>query len=273
MNRAVSTRRSASARVRVEPGRRTGRSRPGPAAACARRARAEVRGSGSSSPSSRPLAPGSAYGRAGTGSDIRRASDRRTSPVVTDVSRWRWLSERIARGSTARSMPACARRTRVGGSRRRRGRAAAATRQAGRHARTMGGRGLRRVRHPVRGGGRHGPPRRRRAGGPDRVPGRPAHRRSTRPAAPFRDGHWAEDLAAWLDRDLADADVRHWPAGDIAAGPSSGSYRVRGMAVVPASTAACAGIAIGSPRTCCSAPPRSTSRSAGRWWWCPGRRR
>ncbi|WP_410819881.1 UbiX family flavin prenyltransferase [Micromonospora sp. 050-3] len=62
---------------------------------------------------------------------------------------------------------------------------------------------------------------------------------------PFRDGHWAEDLAAWLDRDLTTADVRHWPAGDLAAGPSSGSYRVRGMAVVPASTAACAGIAIG----------------------------
>lgn len=62
---------------------------------------------------------------------------------------------------------------------------------------------------------------------------------------PFRDAHWAEDLAAWLGRDLAGADVRHWPAGDLAAGPSSGSYRVRGMAVVPASTAACAGIAIG----------------------------
>lgn len=62
---------------------------------------------------------------------------------------------------------------------------------------------------------------------------------------PFRDGHWAEDLAAWLDRDLTGADVRHWPAGDLAAGPSSGSYRVRGMAVVPASTAACAGVAIG----------------------------
>ncbi|NBE82657.1 UbiX family flavin prenyltransferase [Micromonospora rubida] len=61
----------------------------------------------------------------------------------------------------------------------------------------------------------------------------------------FRDGHWAEDLGAWLGRDLGDADVRHWPAGDLAAGPSSGSYRVRGMAVVPASTAACAGIAIG----------------------------
>ncbi|MFJ6196630.1 UbiX family flavin prenyltransferase [Micromonospora sp. NPDC092111] len=62
---------------------------------------------------------------------------------------------------------------------------------------------------------------------------------------PFRDGHWAEDLAAWLGRDLADADLRHWPAGDLAAGPSSGSYPVRGMVVVPASTAACAGIAIG----------------------------
>lgn len=62
---------------------------------------------------------------------------------------------------------------------------------------------------------------------------------------PFRDGHWADDLAAWLGRDLDGADVRHWPAGDLAAGPSSGSYRVRGMAVVPASTAACAGIAIG----------------------------
>jgi 4-hydroxy-3-polyprenylbenzoate decarboxylase len=62
---------------------------------------------------------------------------------------------------------------------------------------------------------------------------------------PFRDGHWRDDLAAWLGRDLAGADLVHWPAGDLAAGPSSGSYPVRGMAVVPASTAACAGIAIG----------------------------
>src|SRR6185295_9626719 len=53
------------------------------------------------------------------------------------------------------------------------------------------------------------------------------------------------DLAAWLGRDLAGADVRHWPAGDLAAGPSSGSYRCRGMLVVPASTAAVAGIALG----------------------------
>jgi flavin prenyltransferase len=63
--------------------------------------------------------------------------------------------------------------------------------------------------------------------------------------APFRDAHWTADLVGWLGRDLAGADVRHWPAGDLAAGPSSGSYPARGMVVVPASTAACAGIALG----------------------------
>jgi 4-hydroxy-3-polyprenylbenzoate decarboxylase len=40
-------------------------------------------------------------------------------------------------------------------------------------------------------------------------------------------------------------DVRFWSAGDLAAGPSCGSYLTRGMVVVPASTAAVAGIAIG----------------------------
>ena len=60
----------------------------------------------------------------------------------------------------------------------------------------------------------------------------------------FRDTHWREDLTAWLGRDPGD-DVRHWAAGDLAAGPSSGSYPTRGMVVVPASTAAVAGIAIG----------------------------
>jgi flavin prenyltransferase len=59
----------------------------------------------------------------------------------------------------------------------------------------------------------------------------------------FRDGHWRDDLGAWLGSDVGD--VTYWPAGDFAAGPSSGSYPVRGMIVVPASTAACAGIAIG----------------------------
>jgi len=60
----------------------------------------------------------------------------------------------------------------------------------------------------------------------------------------LRDAHWKDDLATWLDRgDLGD--VAYWPAGDLAAGPASGSYPARGMVVVPASTAAVAGIAIG----------------------------
>jgi flavin prenyltransferase len=59
----------------------------------------------------------------------------------------------------------------------------------------------------------------------------------------FRDAHWHEDLAAWLEREPGD--VVHWSAGDLAAGPASGSYPTRGMVVVPASTAAVAGIAIG----------------------------
>jgi 4-hydroxy-3-polyprenylbenzoate decarboxylase len=54
----------------------------------------------------------------------------------------------------------------------------------------------------------------------------------------------AADRATWLGRDGGD-DVRHWGPGDLAAGPSSGSYRTRGMVVVPASTAAVAGIANG----------------------------
>jgi flavin prenyltransferase len=64
---------------------------------------------------------------------------------------------------------------------------------------------------------------------------------------PFRDGHWKDDLGLWLGPqvDLVAADLTYWPAGDLAAGPSSGSYPARGMVVVPASTAACAGIAIG----------------------------
>ena len=59
----------------------------------------------------------------------------------------------------------------------------------------------------------------------------------------FRDAHWKDDLATWIGRALDD--VVYWPAGDLAAGPSSGSYQVKGMLIVPASTAACAGIAIG----------------------------
>jgi flavin prenyltransferase len=64
---------------------------------------------------------------------------------------------------------------------------------------------------------------------------------------PLRDAHWREDLARWLGPgvDLGSADLTYWSAGDLAAGPASGSYPTLGMVVVPASTAACAGIAIG----------------------------
>ena len=51
-----------------------------------------------------------------------------------------------------------------------------------------------------------------------------------------------ESLLAWAG---VSGDVRCWGAGDLAAGPSSGSYPTRGMVVVPASTAAVAGIATG----------------------------
>jgi 4-hydroxy-3-polyprenylbenzoate decarboxylase len=60
-----------------------------------------------------------------------------------------------------------------------------------------------------------------------------------------REAHWRDDLARWLERELAGDDVAFWAAGDLAAGPSSGSYRTRGMIVVPASTAGIAGIALG----------------------------
>ncbi|MFJ8662418.1 UbiX family flavin prenyltransferase [Streptomyces sp. NPDC093795] len=70
----------------------------------------------------------------------------------------------------------------------------------------------------------------------------------------FRDAHWREDLETWLARgadgkpDTFAVDVsavRYWAAGDLAAGPSSGSYPAKGMLVVPASTAAVAGVALG----------------------------
>lgn len=59
----------------------------------------------------------------------------------------------------------------------------------------------------------------------------------------FRDNHWETDLSEWLQREPVD--TRYWTATDLAAGPASGSYRARGMVVVPASTAAVAGIALG----------------------------
>ncbi|WP_326598480.1 UbiX family flavin prenyltransferase [Streptomyces sp. NBC_01803] len=74
----------------------------------------------------------------------------------------------------------------------------------------------------------------------------------------FRDAHWAADLGSWLaagadgkpqtfpvEPERIARDVRYWAAGDLAAGPSSGSYPARGMLIVPASTAAVAGVALG----------------------------
>lgn len=70
----------------------------------------------------------------------------------------------------------------------------------------------------------------------------------------FRDAYWRDDLREWLSRGADgkpgtfDADisgVRYWNAGDLAAGPSSGSYPSKGMLIVPASTAAVAGVALG----------------------------
>ncbi|KUJ65868.1 aromatic acid decarboxylase [Streptomyces albus subsp. albus] len=70
----------------------------------------------------------------------------------------------------------------------------------------------------------------------------------------FRDAHWRDDLRTWLARgadgtaDAFEVDVervRYWAAGDLAAGPSSGSYRTKGMLIVPASTASVAGVALG----------------------------
>ncbi|MFE0421018.1 UbiX family flavin prenyltransferase [Streptomyces sp. NPDC058953] len=70
----------------------------------------------------------------------------------------------------------------------------------------------------------------------------------------FRDARWRDDLTEWLGRG-ADGrpgtyrvelgDLRYWNAGDLAAGPSSGSYPAKGMLIVPASTAAVAGVALG----------------------------
>lgn len=59
----------------------------------------------------------------------------------------------------------------------------------------------------------------------------------------FRDAHWRDDLSQWLGREAGE--VSYWPAGDLGAGPASGSYPAQGMVVVPASTASVAGIALG----------------------------
>lgn len=56
---------------------------------------------------------------------------------------------------------------------------------------------------------------------------------------------WHDDAASLLAWAGVEGDVRHWSPGDLAAGPSSGTYPARGMVVVPASTASVAGIASG----------------------------
>ncbi|MGW4820961.1 UbiX family flavin prenyltransferase [Streptomyces sp. NPDC004227] len=70
----------------------------------------------------------------------------------------------------------------------------------------------------------------------------------------FRDAHWRDDLREWLSLgadgkpgtfDVDITGVRHWSAGDLTAGPSSGSYPAQGMLIVPASTACVAGVALG----------------------------
>ncbi len=119
----------------------------------------------------------------------------------------------------------------------------------------MGRRGVRGVRHTVRGG---------RAAGllaagesVDLVVSRASRLTLLdETGIAFRDARWREDLAQWLARgadgsarafdvDVAGADIRHWAAGDLAAGPSSGSYPAKGMLIVPASTACVAGVALG----------------------------
>lgn len=59
----------------------------------------------------------------------------------------------------------------------------------------------------------------------------------------FRDKYWREDLANIAGP--LDTDIRYWSATDFAAGPSSGSYRTKGMIVVPATSASVAGVAVG----------------------------
>ena len=61
----------------------------------------------------------------------------------------------------------------------------------------------------------------------------------------IRDAHWQADLEKWLERGVSEEQVAYWQVTDFAAGPSSGSYPAKGMLVIPATSAACAGIARG----------------------------
>lgn len=59
----------------------------------------------------------------------------------------------------------------------------------------------------------------------------------------FREAQWETDVKAFLGRDPGD--MRVWKENDFTAGPASGSYRTRGMVIVPATTAVVAGVATG----------------------------
>jgi flavin prenyltransferase len=62
----------------------------------------------------------------------------------------------------------------------------------------------------------------------------------------LRDAHWQSDVSEWIGADAAG--IRYWSPTDMAAGPASGSYRAKGMVVIPATTSAVAGIAVGTAK-------------------------
>jgi flavin prenyltransferase len=61
-----------------------------------------------------------------------------------------------------------------------------------------------------------------------------------------RDAHWRSDVAEWAGCDVSA--ITYWAPADMAAGPASGSYLTKGMIVVPATTSAVAGIALGTSK-------------------------
>lgn len=62
----------------------------------------------------------------------------------------------------------------------------------------------------------------------------------------LRDAHWQADVSEWIAAEATG--IRYWSPTDMAAGPASGSYRTKGMVVVPATTSAVAGIAVGTAK-------------------------
>ena len=62
----------------------------------------------------------------------------------------------------------------------------------------------------------------------------------------LRDAHWQSDVSEWIGADATG--IRYWSPTDMAAGPASGSYRTKGMVVIPATTSAVAGIAVGTAK-------------------------